>query len=1052
MKKGLKIFFITLASILIITMAAVSIVVWYIFTPERITPLVQNTTEKFLTCKTEIGEVDFTFFSTFPQFGIKINNLSLVNPLNNAQSDTLAMVQNFIGTVDIKALWYNNEIKLSGIKLKNGRINIFTDEQRNNNYSIIKKSSDQKSQVDPTTSFDLIQIKSVDLQNINFSFIDQSLNLEASANNLFAKLKGSVYKDSITGKANIENSDIQIAYNLIENSKNSGKPLTKNAGENTNPKKEISKLFTGKINNLSAQMSGTLFVDSVVGNIKINQSNTSLNYDGIQYLNNAMFKVDIPLLKLILPKLQLNLYRANATVNTLALNLSGLIQYNSENEEIKTDVSYEFNSWDVKDVFAHIPINYQWYINNITADGTITSSGRISGIYSNSLLPLIDVNIIMQNGRVKHKDFPLALDKINSDINIYTDFQNNEISYVRINRFNAQTPKSKISTTGNINNMFSDTFARLSTDCNFFMDEFNSLLPQELKLKMKGVVAGKINSAFSLAQVQKMKLDKLKLRGNLSFSDFEMVYDSLWVKTDLSKVEFTFPNHYSASKNTKFAFSSIICDYLEAGKTGAYSAYLKNAKISCETSDLRDTTKIPDLILTFNLDSLKANYDTISLAAAKPLGKLYLTQGLSHNQPKIDFKFKSRKLEASYGQWVTDIEKIDLETTIVNDMSQKDIFLQWTTKGYLNLEHSIINSPALNHKLFIPSIKMNFEPEIFDIIESKLVINRSDFALKGKLQNILSYFRGDSLLIGDFNFESNNTDIIELMNLTNGIGQNTEPGISESRVPYMVPKGIDIFVNTSIKQATFGKDFASNIRGNVRIKDGILVLDELKFSTPAARMQLTAIYRTPRKNHLYLGLDYHMLDIEIAQLLKMIPEIDSLMPMLRSFGGRGEFHMAIESYLDSKYNLKKSTLRGSSSIKGQDLVLMDGETFSDIAKKLRFKKKTENKVDTLSAEFTIFKDEIDVYPFLIVMDKYKAVIGGRHNFDLTYDYNISVVQSPLPFRLGVDVIGNPYKIRYKLGKAKYAEFYRPAYRREVPNKQLELRKIIRDALTQKVRE
>ncbi len=238
----------------------------------------------------------------------------------------------------------------------------------------------------------------------------------------------------------------------------------------------------------------------------------------------------------------------------------------------------------------------------------------------------------------------------------------------------------------------------------------------------------------------------------------------------------------------------------------------------------------------------------------------------------------------------------------------------------------------------------------------------------------------------------------------------------------------------------------------MRIKDGILVLDELKFSTPAARMQLTAIYRTPRKNHLYLGLDYHMLDIEIAQLLKVIPEIDSLMPMLRSFGGRGEFHMAIESYLDSKYNLKKSTLRGSSSIKGQDLVLMDGETFSDIAKKLRFKKKTENKVDTLSAEFTIFKDEIDVYPFLIVMDKYKAVIGGRHNFDLTYDYNISVVQSPLPFRLGVDVTGNPDKMKYKLGKAKYAEFYRPAYRREVPNKQLELRKIIRDALTQKVRE
>jgi len=104
-------------------------------------------------------------------------------------------------------------------------------------------------------------------------------------------------------------------------------------------------------------------------------------------------------------------------------------------------------------------------------------------------------------------------------------------------------------------------------------------------------------------------------------------------------------------------------------------------------------------------------------------------------------------------------------------------------------------------------------------------------------------------------------------------------------------------------------------------------------------MQLTAMYRTPRKNHLYLGLDYHLFDVEISRLLQMIPDIDTLMPMLRSFGGSGEFHIAIETYLDSLYNIKESTLRGASSIKGEDLVLMDGETFSEIAKTLRFSKR-----------------------------------------------------------------------------------------------------------------
>jgi hypothetical protein len=270
--------------------------------------------------------------------------------------------------------------------------------------------------------------------------------------------------------------------------------------------------------------------------------------------------------------------------------------------------------------------------------------------------------------------------------------------------------------------------------------------------------------------------------------------------------------------------------------------------------------------------------------------------------------------------------------------------------------------------------------------------------------------------------------------------------------PYMVPKGIDVALSTNIKKAILGMDTATNVNGNVRVNDGILLLDELVLTTPAARMQLTAMYRTPRKNHLFLGLDYHMLDIEIGELLTMIPDIDTLMPMLRSFGGKGEFHIAVETYLDSLYNLKKSTLRGASSISGNDLVLMDGETFSEIAKTLKFSKKTENRVDSLSAEFTIFRDEIDVYPFLIVMDKYKAVVAGRHNFDLSFNYHISVVDSPLPVKLGIDITGNMDDMKYELAPCKYAAYYRPVSRRAVESKQLELRKMIRDALTQKVKE
>jgi len=404
------------------------------------------------------------------------------------------------------------------------------------------------------------------------------------------------------------------------------------------------------------------------------------------------------------------------------------------------------------------------------------------------------------------------------------------------------------------------------------------------------------------------------------------------------------------------------------------------------------------------------------------------------------------------------MNKLDMNADLLNDQSLKDVFQQWQGNGFMKVDKGLISISSLKYPLEIPSIQMDFTPETFNIKESKLKIDRSDFSLSGKLNNVLSYFRKDSLLRGNFNFVSDKTDLVQLMQLTSGMGEskaktaNADPAEEIQTGPYMVPKGMDMQLNVDIASANYGSGAARFIKGQVRVKDGLLILDGLNFVTPAAKMKLTTMYRTPRKNHLFMGLDFHMTDVEISELLKIIPNVDSIMPMLRSFSGKGEFHMAVETNLDSLYNFKPSTIRGAASIRGTDLVLMDGETFSEIAKTLKFSKNTFNKVDSLAAEITLFKREIDIYPFLIVMDKYKGVVAGRHNMDMSFDYHISVVDSPLPIKLGIDITGTLDDLKYRLAKCRYAELYRPAARGVVQSKQLELRKMIRDALTQKLTE
>ena len=88
MKKALKITGWTLLSLLLVVLIVVCVAVYVVFTPERLTPIVRKYVPQFVTCETSLDEADLTFFSTFPEFGVRLHNVCLKNPMPGSPSDT----------------------------------------------------------------------------------------------------------------------------------------------------------------------------------------------------------------------------------------------------------------------------------------------------------------------------------------------------------------------------------------------------------------------------------------------------------------------------------------------------------------------------------------------------------------------------------------------------------------------------------------------------------------------------------------------------------------------------------------------------------------------------------------------------------------------------------------------------------------------------------------------------------------------------------------------------------------------------------------------------
>ena len=280
--------------------------------------------------------------------------------------------------------------------------------------------------------------------------------------------------------------------------------------------------------------------------------------------------------------------------------------------------------------------------------------------------------------------------------------------------------------------------------------------------------------------------------------------------------------------------------------------------------------------------------------------------------------------------------------------------------------------------------------------------------------------------------------------IANSPTQGDNSHISSSPALIIVPGNIAANIKLSIKHGIYADVMLNKVTGELIAKERCLQINNFNATTSAGEMNLSAFYATRNKNDLSAGFDMEMKEINVKKLLGMVPSIDTILPMLRSFEGTINSQMAATTEIDENMNIKLPTMKGVIKINGEQLVLMDGETFGEISKKLHFKNKKRNLVDKIAVEALINDNKIEIFPFLMEIDRYRTAISGTQNLDMSFKYHISVLKSPIPFRLGINVTGTPDKFKFRIGRAKYKNANLPVYSQIIYDTRMNLRTYIAD--------
>ena len=422
---------------------------------------------------------------------------------------------------------------------------------------------------------------------------------------------------------------------------------------------------------------------------------------------------------------------------------------------------------------------------------------------------------------------------------------------------------------------------------------------------------------------------------------------------------------------------------------------------------------------------------------------------------------RAMRMRGSQGAQRGDFIKDDIDLRV--DRSLGDIIRQWDIQGSIKAKSGRVVTPYFPMRTRMENLNIGFTTDIIEFNDTRIRSGNSIFNLSGRVDGLKRAMLGRGNIGFNGKIVADTINFNQILKAVNGgiaymgrsqtykdslAGEISEDAIeqfmsstaqaSESAL-IVLPGNLNAVVGLDVKYGVYSNIVLHKIGSSVTLKERCLKISDFDALTDAGSMSMSAFYATRSKSDISTGFDMELKDIFIEKFIEATPEIDTLLPMLRSLEGRINCQFAAKAQLDTAMNFILPSLKGVARITGDSLVLLDGETFDLIAKKLKFKNKNRNLIDHVSVEMLINENKIDIFPFMMEMDRYQFAMSGTQNLDLSFDYHISVLHSPIPFRLGVTIFGNMDDFDFKIGKARYKSANLPVYTALIDSTRINLR-------------
>lgn len=404
---------------------------------------------------------------------------------------------------------------------------------------------------------------------------------------------------------------------------------------------------------------------------------------------------------------------------------------------------------------------------------------------------------------------------------------------------------------------------------------------------------------------------------------------------------------------------------------------------------------------------------------------------------------RRRAAKAEVPEWMTeeDFKQSDLDFKLSETLAK--YYKEWDINGNINLGKAAVMTPMFPLKNSVTDFRGSFNNDRVNLTNITINSGASDISASGSVWGLKRVFLSNGVLNMDVKVTSDVLDVNELMAAMSA-GQKADTKKMAAQAENMdddeyeklvtsakldkedaashlivVPGNVNATISLEANAINYSSLAIDWMESDIVMKERCLQITNTVATSNMGDIYFEGFYSTKTKKNIKAGFFLNLVDITSEKVIDLIPAVDSIVPMLKNFSGMLDCTLAATTSLDDKMNIVLPSLDGVLRIMGKNLEINEDDAVYKLAKTLMFRNKKTVRVKKMSVEGLVGDSRIEVFPFILDIDRYRVALSGIQGMDSSFKYHVSVIKSPLLFKFGVDLSGTFDNWKFRLGRAKY---------------------------------